>query len=104
MPSKERRGKWQAYDALEGYKQSLWEAEAEREKIEKPVLLPDKVEEMDRILNSAWEEARELKITYYQAGRLLKIAGRVERIDLAAKRITVGGISLKLKDIIDIEE
>ena len=28
MPSKERRGKWQAFDALEGFKHSLKEAES----------------------------------------------------------------------------
>jgi DNA-binding winged helix-turn-helix (wHTH) protein len=104
MPSKERRGKWQPYDALEGYKNSLREAEYEKGKISRPALLPDKIEEMNRILQIAYSENRDLIITYYRDGYLHKIEGIVERIDQINGKIKIRSVSIKLRDIIDIEE
>lgn len=104
MPSKERRGKWQPFDALEGYKHSLREAEQERERIPRPTLLPDKIEEMNRNLQLALAEEKTLKITYYRDGYLHKVEGKVEKLDPVTNKIKIRGIGIKLRDIIDIED
>lgn len=104
MPSKERRGKWQVFDALEGFKHSLKEAESERERIPRPTLLPDKIEEMNRIMQNALAEEKTLKITYYRDGYLNKAEGKIEKFDPAVNKIKIRGVGIKLRDIIDIEE
>ena len=50
MPNKERRGKWQPFDALEGYQRSLRQVEYERKKIPKPVLSEDALEELNDLI------------------------------------------------------
>ncbi|HEY8395954.1 MAG TPA: YolD-like family protein [Bacilli bacterium] len=104
MPSKERRGKWQAFDALEGYKYSLKEADIERERIPRPTLMPDKIEELNRVLQNALAEDKDVKITYYRDGYLNKVEGKIDRLDPEVNKIKVRGIGIKLRDIIDIEE
>lgn len=108
MQSKERKGKWQPFDALEGYSDALRKVEKEKEKCEKPILLNDKLEELNEKLLSSFEAKREIEIEYYNRGYLENLVGVVCKIDYINKEIVInqedGKKKLKINLIIDIKE
>lgn len=108
MQSNDRKGKWQPFDALDGYGASLRKVEYEKGKIEKPILFPDELESLNYKLASAFSENKEIEIEYYNKGYLEKIVGVVSKIDLVNKEIIIktneGLKRLKLNLIINIEE
>lgn len=108
MQSKERKGKWQPFDALEGYSDALRKVEREKEKREKPILLTDKLEELNEKLFNSFEEKKEIEIEYYNRGFLDKFVGVVSKIDYINKEIIInqeeGKKKLKINLIIDIKE
>jgi hypothetical protein len=104
MPSKQRQGKWQPYDALVGFQQSLRNAEFEQEKIPKPVLLPDQAEELNFRLFDAYDSQKQIIATYYQNGYLYKLEGKIQRIDPITREIKINNQKVKLNEIVDIEE
>ncbi|MCK9471473.1 MAG: YolD-like family protein [Bacilli bacterium] len=108
MQNNGRKGKWQPFDALEGYGASLRKVEHEKGKIEKPVLFPDELELLNEQLASAFENKKEVTIEYYKSGYLEVIVGYISKIDLIYKEILVklesGSRKLKFNQIIKIEE
>ena len=61
MQNKDRKGKWQPFDALEGYKTSLREVELNKQKIEKPILFSDELELLNEKLTTAYNEKTYIK-------------------------------------------
>lgn|SRR5690554_3471796 len=108
MQSKERKGKWQPFDALEGYKDSLRNCEREKQKIEKPILFSDELECLNEKLLHAFNEKRLVDIKYYKNGFLENIIGCIEKIDPIYKEILVKTDDsikkLKLNNILKIED
>jgi hypothetical protein len=104
MPNKQRQGKWQPYDALIGFQQSLRNAEFEQEKIPKPVLFPDQAEELNFRLVNACDAQKQIRITYYQSGHLYQLEGRPEKLDSVARELKIKNQKIKLNDIVDIVE
>lgn len=108
MQSKDRKGKWQPFDALEGYGSAIRNVEYEKNKIEKPILFPDELERLNEKLANAYEEQKEVLVKYYQNGYLEDIIGIVSKIDLIYKEILIksnnGSKKLKFNVIINIEE
>ncbi|HHZ17854.1 MAG TPA: YolD-like family protein [Acholeplasmataceae bacterium] len=103
MPSKERNGKWQPFDALEGFRAAIKATEREKAKIPKPELLPDAVTEIDQALRWALENGAEAEITYYHDGAICRIAGVVTKIDVIARSVSVGRKRVDLDAIVGVK-
>lgn len=108
MQSKDRKGKWQPFDALEGYGSAIRSVEYEKNKIEKPILFPDELEILNEKLAAAYEAQKEVLIKYYKNGYLEDIIGAVSKIDLVYKEILIksndSSKKLKFNVIINIED
>jgi hypothetical protein len=104
MPSKQRKGRWQAFDALEGYQTSLRNVEYNRGKIEKQMLLPDKIEELNYILGRAIEEELEVTVHYYKNGYEEVVSGKIDKIDVINKELRINYVTIKLNMILDVKE
>jgi hypothetical protein len=105
MPNiKERQGKWQPYDALEGYQASLRKVEHEKGKIARPVLSPDALEELDEKLKRAMDTDQRIKISFYQDGYVKEAEGLIVKVDPIDRLVMLNSTSIKLSAILDIDE
>lgn len=108
MQNNDRKGKWQAFDALEGYKESLNQAKKEQEKKDKPILFSDEIQSLNEKLKEAYNLQSVINITYYNLGYLEHITGVVKKINLVNKDMLVitndKSINIKFNAIIGIEE
>jgi hypothetical protein len=89
MPNKERKGKWQPYDGLEGYRNVLESIEYEKGKVAKPILLPDQLEELNEQLEIAVTNNKDVRIIYYKNGYFSEIEGLITKVDLIQKAIFI---------------
>jgi len=101
MQNKERKGKWQPFDALEGYRNALGQTEKEVFKKEKPQIMPDKAEEINETLKKAYKEKNQIKIEYYNKGYTSYIKGIIIKVDFISKKIIFSEETIYLKDIIN---
>jgi len=97
MQNKDRKGKWQPFDALEGYGASLRDRECENKRIAKPILFPDELDALNEKLTNAYNEKELVKIEYYKSGFLEYIIGIVSKIDLVNREINIKDDSLSKK-------
>ncbi|MCK9537149.1 MAG: YolD-like family protein [Bacilli bacterium] len=103
MPNKERKGKWQPFDALEGYRAALENTEHQKYKKPKPEIMPDSVEEIDRILKEALQNHNEVDIEYYYDGYCYMISGNITKIDIINRTVIVNQKKINLDFIINIK-
>ena len=103
MPNKERKGKWQPFDALEGYRNALENTEHRKYKKPKPEILSDAAEEIDRILKEAFQNQNKVEIEYYYDGYCHMISGNIIKIDIINRVVVVNQQKLKLDYIINIK-
>lgn len=94
--------KYIPFRSLVAQSECLEELRYKRNKIEKPVVLADKAEEINQILSSFDPESL-YTITYFYNGFLYKIKTNIISIDLTCHRLLTKEGSLYLYDIIDIE-
>lgn len=108
MQNKDRKGKWQPFDALTGYSASLREVERKQEKIDKPLLFPDELELLNIKMTNAFNQKQKINLQFYNQGYLESINGYVERIDLINKEVNLktsdGIVRIKFALILEIEE
>lgn len=104
MPNnnKQRKGKWQPFDALEGFQSSLRKIEYEKNKISKPVLSEDALEELNEMLNQALESRQEAVVEYYQNGYCYEFQGIIEEVNLVYGKLKISGKTLKINSILKI--
>lgn len=96
--------KWAPFDALKGFKESINYYEYEKSKINKPILMPDKLEELDYTFQNALHNNLEIEIVYYEDGFLKNLYGTIKKIDNLNKTITLNNnITIKSKDILNID-
>ena len=104
MPSNLRKGKWQPFDALEGYKTSLRNIEKEKDKIEKPIIYPDHLEEMNEVLLSSFDEEKEVIVSFFKGGYIYDVSGYITNIDNNNHQIIINNKNkVKLSSITDIK-
>jgi hypothetical protein len=104
MPSNDRKGKWLPFDALEGYKDSLKKIEYEKDKILKPIIYPDQLEEMNEALCEAVENQKEICISYYRNGYIYEKIGIVSKIDPINRELIINNSKIKLNMIVKLGE
>ncbi|WP_025725233.1 YolD-like family protein [Acholeplasma granularum] len=96
--------KWAPFDALNGFHEAISNYKYQKNKIEKPILLEDKLEQMDMILKDAVLEYKEIEIKYYEDGYIKNIFGFIRKLDIIYKNIILdNGIKILLENITNIE-
>ena len=73
--------KWAPFDALVGFNQEIAKMLYNKYKTDKPILLEDKLEDMNNILLEAYEKNEEVSIIYYEDGYQKTIYGKIKLID-----------------------
>jgi hypothetical protein len=104
MPNSERKGKWQPYDGLSGFKGSVKQVAEERLRQTKPVLMPDELEMLNEKLCNALCSHNEVEVTYFQAGYFCKVLGEITKADPIYKEILVGNKKIKISAITKIDD
>ncbi|SRR5690554_3151748 len=95
--------KWAPFDALNGFHETIEAYKYEKGKKEKPILLEDKLKQLDESLKIAIEQQSEIQIYYYYDGYIKNVYGFVKRVDRNFRFLLLdNGIRLVLDDIVDI--
>ncbi len=106
MPNNDRKGKWQSFDALTGFGDSIQKAKKEQEKIKKPVLFPDELEEQERKLALALNSKEIITIEIFNRGYIEQYCGIIKKVDITTKEIILeleaGDKKIKSSSIINI--
>lgn len=92
--------KWVAYKSLVEQDQFLATHRNNRTKRERPIILEDKIEEINETLSYSLN--RQVELSYFQDGYIYKISGEVKKIDLTCRLIYINSDKINLLDITDI--
>lgn len=93
--------KWQPYKSLIEQEIELKKMRVNREKIEKPVLFDDKLEELDYKLKNY--QGQMITIQYFDSGYLYNKTCKIKRIDPTYRSILLDDNSkLNFDDVVDI--
>ena len=97
-----RKGKWQPFDALEGYKDALRKVEYEIGKIPKPELSEYELADLDFNLKEAVKKKSYVEIVYFNDGYVYRLYDYITSLDQYTRRITIGRKQLNMDDVIEI--
>src|SRR5690554_6164864 len=95
--------KWAPFDALNGFHETIEAYKYQKGKKERPVLLEDKLNMLDKNLKEAIEKNIEIQVYYYFDGYIHYMYGYVKKIDRNYRYLILDHASkLSLDDIVDI--
>lgn len=102
MKEESNRGmiKWAPYKSLVEQEVFLKKMRRERSRVEKPLVEPDQVEEINRILCQYHGE--NVTIRYYEDGEVLSISGIIKYLDNYAKRLRIDSKTIPIPSILSI--
>lgn len=93
--------KWKPFNTILN-SNDLNEIDLNRNKIDKPIILEDKIKEINDILINAYNNHISIKIKYYNNGYLFYKKGFIKNINKYLKYILIDNIRIYFKNIIDI--
>lgn len=97
--------KWMPFDALSGYQKLINKLVLKEEKIKRPILMEDKLNELDYILKEAINFNLEIEVKYYENGFIKTSVGTINNIDIINKKVTISNsLELYVKNILDIKK
>lgn len=97
--------KWAPFDSLGNINNLLTEIKYKNNKKNKVVLLEDKLEQLDFVINKAIRDNEVINIEYFEDGYTKLVYGRIKKVDLILKMIILENkISIKIIDIINMYE
>ncbi len=79
--------KWLPFDSVTSSKNAVNKLEYERNKIEKPILSEDELNEIEENIIRAYQLKQTITIHYYENGYIKKITNKIHKIDTIKKRI-----------------
>lgn len=95
--------KWQPFDALTGFRDSINNMIYKNNKKEKKILLEDKLEEMDYIIKEARAYKKEVSLEYYEDGYYKIMYGFIKKVDFINKKVILNNnIDIIITNITDI--
>ncbi len=96
--------KWNAFDALVGYRSMLEEMKYRLGKKAKPLLSEDVYDELNQKLVIALQEGKEIEIRYYHDGYIRFTFGSIKHVDFDNKQIILSTKErLSAEDIVAID-
>lgn len=92
---------------LPEHKQSLLERKRHKQKLQKPILDSDKLEEMNQTLCTAMEFAQDITVSCFQDGEIVTCSGKICRYEEFEKTVWIKGgagklCKLRLDQVLDI--
>lgn len=93
--------KWKPFNTLLKYKDIL-DIERNRNLIDKPVIMEDRITKIDNILKDANENTL-VKVKYFNKGILFYITGNIKNVNEIEKYILINNTRIYYKNLIDIE-
>lgn len=93
--------KWKPFNTLLKYSDIL-EIEKKKSLMEKPIILEDKINEINLTLNNAITNNLSVSIKYFNKGRLLYINGIIEKVYTNEKYILINKTRIYFENIINI--
>lgn len=97
-----RKGKWQPFDALTGYHEALEKVVLQKNKQARPVLASEYFEELNEKLYEALASKKEVSIKYYDDGYIYKVSGIISKVDTVYKMIIINNKKIPLNYITEI--
>lgn len=95
--------KWMPFNALLEQGDYINDLLNGRERIEMPTLSPDQEAELNYQLETAYLFQYTIEVSYYEAHRIHKVTGYINRIDIYNKLIFIDTLSLSAYQITKIE-
>ena len=74
-----------------------------RNKVEKPIIMEDRISEIDNLLKVAIKENKEIKVKYFDKGELKYINGNIRNINTIEKYILINSIRIYFKNLIIVD-
>lgn len=94
--------KWLPFDALIGYKNAILKLKEKREKIKEPILSIDQIEILNKTLNNAVRNMKNVRVYYYQKGLIYYLVGQIKKVDYIYKKIKIDDLWLTADSIVEI--
>ncbi|MBN3490821.1 YolD-like family protein [Acholeplasma equirhinis] len=95
--------KWQPFDGLAGFHEILARIRYNQGKIPKPVLLDDKVDEINRELEDALNNHKMVLIKHFEDGYIYPYEGYIFKVDTIKQHIILTSKErFKMEDIVDL--
>lgn len=74
-----------------------------RNKVEKPIIMEDRISEIDNLLKVAINENKEIRVKYFDKGELKYINGNIRNINTIEKYILINSIRIYFKNLIRVD-
>lgn len=74
-----------------------------RNKVEKPIIMEDRISEIDNLLKVAIKENKEIRVKYFDKGELKYINGNIRNINTIEKYILINSIRIYFKNLIKVD-
>lgn len=74
-----------------------------RNKVEKPIIMEDRITEIDNLLKVAIKENKEIRVKYFDKGELKYINGNIRNINTIEKYILINSIRIYFKNLIKVD-
>lgn len=74
-----------------------------RNKVEKPIIMEDRITEIDNLLKVAINENKEIGVKYFDKGELKYINGNIRNINTIEKYILINSIRIYFKNLIRVD-
>ncbi|WP_162163971.1 YolD-like family protein [Acholeplasma hippikon] len=96
--------KWAPFDALVGFHELIQGIIDRKNRIDHPILLEDKLRELNEIFLNVLKNNLMANYTYYENGYIKETFGYILRFDEIKKEVKLDTlVKLKLDDILDIK-
>ena len=100
-----RNGVWESSSMmLPEHKEQIYEASIRPERRTKPMLDPQRWEEINERLNVACQTGEEIALRLWEPDGDWTVRGAIEKLDLPSRRIFIGGQWVKLGSIVEVVE
>ncbi len=94
--------KWRPFNSLLNNK-DIKEIEKNRLKITKPIIMEDRIIEINEILTNALNNNLNIKIKHYSINSLKITTGKIEKINIIEKYILINKTRIYFKNIILVD-
>ncbi len=94
--------KWKPFNALLNNR-DINDILKKRNMITKPIIMEDRIIEIDNLLKIAINENKIIKIKYFDKGKLKYISGNIRNINLIEKYILISSTRIYFKNLIKVE-
>ena len=96
--------KWAPFDALNGFHEMIAAYKYEKGKMARPVLLEDKLNDLDNLLKEVILESLEIEVHYFMDGYIKHMYGYIKKIDRNNRYFILdSGYRINLEDVVDIK-